>query len=136
MIVKTLLSLFLPEMTIMKHLMILLAVMFSFSLKAQNPEKLSREINDEGIALYRSEMASWNGTDIFIENYKNRENIGGYFSYSDPEMYFFSKDEKVIGTISFPANYNPKDAKLDLTGRDFTPQETEYFTVRQNALKE
>jgi len=135
---KTLLSLFLLEMTVMKYLLIILAVLFSFSMKAQNTEKLSKEINDEGIALYRSETASWNGTDIFMENYKNRENIGGYFSYSDhgvPKCIFFSKDEKVIGTISFPANYNPKDAKLDLTGRDFTPQETEYFTIRQNALK-
>lgn len=122
----------------MKHLLIVLAVLFSFFVKTQNLEKLSKEINDEGIALYRSEMASWNGTDIFIENYKNRENIGGYFSYLDngiPKCLFFSKTEKVIGTISFPANYNPKDAKLDLTERNFTPQETEYFTIRQNALK-
>ncbi|KAA0126728.1 hypothetical protein FY557_16260 [Chryseobacterium sp. SN22] len=122
----------------MKHILIVLVVLLSFSVKAQNTEKLSKEINDEGIALYRSEMASWNGTDIFIENYKNRENIGGYFSYLDkdiPKCIFFSKDEKVIGTISFPANYNPKDAKLDLNERDFTLQETEYFTIRQNALK-
>lgn len=122
----------------MKQILTVFAVLCTFTAKAQNPEKISREINEEGIALYHSEMTSWNGTDIFIENYKNRENIGGYFSYLDdgvPKCIFFSKSQKVIGTISFPANYNPNHAKLDLNERDFTPQETEYFTIRQNALK-
>ncbi|SHF21761.1 hypothetical protein [Chryseobacterium takakiae] len=122
----------------MNQILTILAVLFTFPVTAQNPEKFSKEINEEGIALYHSEMTSWNGTDIFIENYKNRENIGGYFSYLDegiPKCIFFSKSQKVIGTISFPANYNPKDAQIDLSERDFTPHETEYFTIRQNALK-
>lgn len=122
----------------MKPILTVFAVLFTLFVNAQNPEKLSKEINEEGIALYHSEMTSWNGTDIFIENYKNRENIGGYFSYLDegvPKCIFFSKSQKVIGTICFPANYNPKDAKIDLNERDFTPQETEYFTIRQNALE-
>ncbi len=134
----TLLLLFLSKLTTMKQLLTVFAVLLTLLVKSQNTEKLSKEIKEEGIALYHSEMASWNGTDIFIENYKNRENIGGYFSYLDegvPKCIFFSKSQKVIGTISFPANYNPKDAKLDLSERDFTPQETEYFTIRQNALK-
>lgn len=122
----------------MNQILTVLAVLFTFPVAAQNPEKFSKEINEEGVALYHSEMTSWNGTDIFIENYKNRENIGGYFSYLDagiPKCVFFSKNQKVIGTISFPANYNPKDAKIDLEERDFTQKETEYFTIRQNALK-
>ncbi|MEC3874691.1 hypothetical protein [Chryseobacterium salviniae] len=122
----------------MKQILTVLAVLFIFPAAGQNPDKLSKEISEEGIALYQSEMTSWNGTDIFIEHYKNRDNIGGYFSYLDegtPKCIFFSKSQKVIGTICFPANYNPKDAKLDLVERDFTPKETEYFTIRQNALK-
>ncbi|WP_066440216.1 hypothetical protein [Chryseobacterium sp. CCH4-E10] len=122
----------------MNQILTVLAVLFTFPVTAQDPEKFSKEINEEGIALYHSEMTSWNGTDIFIEHYKNRENIGGYFSYLDegiPKCIFFSKSQKVIGTISFPANYNPKDAKIDLMERNFTQQETEYFTIRQNALK-
>lgn len=122
----------------MNQILTVLAVLFTFPVTAQNPEKLSKEVNEEGIALYQSEMTSWNGTDIFIEHYKNRENIGGYFSYLDegiPKCVFFSKSQKVIGTISFPANYNSKDAQIDLDERNFTPHETEYFTIRQNALK-
>ncbi len=49
-------------------------------ISAQDLEKIAQEITDEGIQLYRSEMASWYGTDVFVENYKQRENIGGYFS--------------------------------------------------------
>ncbi|WP_052248543.1 hypothetical protein [Chryseobacterium taiwanense] len=122
----------------MKKNLAVLFILFGVLFNAQNLEKLSKEINDEGIALYRSEMASWYGTDVFTANYEKRENIGGYFSYIDnnvPKCIFFSKDQKVIGTISFPTNYNPKDANLDLKERDFTPIETEYFTIRQNALK-
>ena len=56
-------------------------------------------------------MASWYGTDLFLENYKNRDNIGGYFSYTDNDIskcIFFSKADnpKVIGTISFDSTYN------------------------------
>lgn len=112
---------------------ILLVTLFN----AQNLEKISKEINEEGIALYRSEMASWYGTDILRENYDKMENVGGYFSYIDesvPKCVFFSKENKVLATIAFPTNYNPKDAKFDLKERDFTPLETDYFTIRQNAL--
>lgn len=121
----------------MKYIFTLFLVLFVASFEAQNLEKISKEINEEGIALYRSEMASWYGTDVFRENYDKMENVGGYFSYIDesvPKCIFFSKENKVLGTIAFPTNYNPKDAKLDLKERDFTPIETEYFKIRQNAL--
>ncbi|WP_159473352.1 hypothetical protein [Chryseobacterium sp. 18068] len=121
----------------MKNIIAILFILLAVSFQAQNLAKLSREINEEGIALYRSEMASWYGTDAFRANYEQMENVGGYFSYIDdsvPKCIFFSKENKVIGTIAFPTNYNPQNAKLDLKERDFTPTETEYFTIRQNAL--
>lgn len=121
----------------MKNIIAVLFIFFVASFQAQNLEKLSKEIKEEGIALYRSEMASWYGTDVFKANYKQMENVGGYFSYIDdsvPKCIFFSRENKIIGTIAFPTNYNPQNAKLDLKERDFTPTETEYFTIRQNAL--
>lgn len=121
----------------MKNIITVLFILFAVSFQAQNLEKLSKEINEEGIALYRSEMASWYGTDVFKANYEQMENVGGYFSYIDdsvPKCIFFSKESKVIGTIAFPTNYNPQNAKLDLKERNFTPTEAEYFTIRQNAL--
>ena len=120
-----------------KTFYLLLFVMFSIQLSAQNLEKIAQEIKDEGIQLYRSEMASWYGTDVFIENYKERDNIGGYFSYIKedevPTCVFYSKEKKVIGTISFPTSYDPRNSKLDLSVRDFTEVEKEYFTIRKAA---
>lgn len=121
----------------MKNIIAVLFILFAASFQAQNLEKLSKEINEEGIALYRSEMASWYGTDVFKANYEQMENVGGYFSYIDksvPKCIFFSKENKVLATIAFPTNYNPQNAKLDLKERDFTPTESEYFTIRENAL--
>jgi hypothetical protein len=46
----------------------------------------AQSIVDEGKLLYHSEMASWYGTDVFLDNYKSRENIGGYISYMDNKL--------------------------------------------------
>lgn len=107
----------------------------------KNPTEEAQSIVAEGKLLYKSEMASWYGTDLFLENYKDRENIGGYFSYTDNDIakcIFFSKAEnpKVIGTISFDSTYNVKTAKTDLTERDFTQTEKDLFQIRTIALEE
>jgi hypothetical protein len=110
-------------------------------LGQKNPTEEAQPIVDEGKLLYRSEMASWYGTDLFLENYKDRENVGGYFSYPDKDItkcIFFSKAEnpKVIGTISFDSTYNVKTAKTDFTERDFTTNENDLFIIRKIALSE
>ncbi|MGV8914083.1 MAG: hypothetical protein ACOH1X_01405 [Kaistella sp.] len=69
----------------------LFAVLF-ISISAQDLQKIAKEITDEGITLYRIEVASWYGTDMFLENYNNKENIAGYVSYIDngvPKCVFF-----------------------------------------------
>jgi hypothetical protein len=104
-----------------------------------NPTALAKPNVDEGKRLYKSEMASWYGTDLFLESYKNRANIGGYFSYIDngtPKCVFFSKSDKpkVIGTISFDSTYNTKTAKTDLTEREYTKLENDLFAIRKIAL--
>lgn len=102
--------------------------------------KISDSLVAEGLRLYKSEMASWYGTDIFLEKYKNRENVGGYFSYSDnnfAKCIFFSKGDtpKVIGTISFDTYYNVNNAQVDLNEREFTGNENELWAIRRIALK-
>ncbi|HEX6170079.1 MAG TPA: hypothetical protein VFZ33_10315 [Chitinophagaceae bacterium] len=119
-----------------------LLTVLSLSLFGQeNPTEQAKPIVLEGKMLYKSEMASWYGTDIFLENYKNRENIGGYFSYTDKDIakcIFFSKSDnpKVIGTISFDSTYNIKTATTDFTERDFTINETNLYVIRKIALAE
>ena len=104
-----------------------------------NPTTLAQPIVEEGKRLYKSEMASWYGTDLFLEIYKDRTNIGGYFSYTENEIskcIFFSKKDnpKVIGTISFDSTFNIKIAKTDLVEREFTKLEYEIYTIRKIAL--
>lgn len=120
----------------------LIFTLFTFSVLAQNNlTKEAQLIVAEGKLLYKSEMASWHGTDLFVEKYKDRQNIGGYFSYSENEIskcIFFSKSDnpKVIGTISFDDAYNVKTAKMDLTERDFIKHEDDIYQIRKLALTE
>ncbi|MEL1241860.1 hypothetical protein [Flavobacterium flavipallidum] len=122
-----------------KHLFILLFSTLNCIGQSKNKEQIQKNL-DEGKKLYQSEMASWYGTDIFLAKYPEREKIGGYFSYSDNEKskcIFFSKEEnpKVIGTITFDDSFNINKATTDLANRNFTKNELDYYTLRQNAKK-
>lgn len=91
----------------------------------------------EGKLLYKTEMASWHGTDLFLEHYKEKENIGGYFSYLENEKaicIFFSKAAmpKVIGAVSFDSTYNLDMANIDLSVRDFTTKEKDLYDQEKN----
>ena len=126
----------------MNKALIFILTLVSLSVLGQdNPTEQAQPIVAEGKLLYKSEMASWYGTDLFLEIYKDRENIGGYFSYTDDEVskcIFFSKADqpKVIGTISFDNTFEVKSAKTDLTERDFTTNENDLYTIRKIALAE
>src|SRR5687767_9398509 len=119
-----------------------LLTLSSLSVFGQNnPTEEAQPIVAEGKLLYKSEMASWYGKDLFLENFKDRENMGGYFSYSDNELakcIFFSKADKpkVIGTISFDSTYNTRTANVSLTEREFTRTENDLYEIRKLALTE
>ena len=124
-----------------RPLTIILTLIALNVLGQKNPSEKAKPIVAEGKLLYKLEMASWYGTDLFLENYKNRENIGGYFSYVDYDIskcIFFSKSDnpKVIGTISFDSTYNVNTAKIDLTERDLTRNEYNLYVIRRVALVE
>jgi hypothetical protein len=124
-----------------KTLTIIFAL-FSLSVLSQNNlTKEAQLIVAEGKLLYKSEMASWYGTDLFLEKFKDRQNIGGYFSYSENEVskcIFFSKSDnpKVIGAISFDETYDVKAAKIDLSERELTQNENDIYQIRKLALAE
>lgn len=103
-------------------------------------EKQAEAIAQEGKRLYKSEFASWNGTDIFLAQSKQAEKIGGYFSYpaaGGEECVFFSKGDSptVIGSVLFDSTNNIKGAKSDLEERSFTAEENNYYSIRLNALR-
>ncbi|MDP1817975.1 MAG: hypothetical protein Q8K92_26215, partial [Leadbetterella sp.] len=52
----------------------------------KTPTEEAKPIVEEGKRLYRSEMASWYGTDLFLEKHKDQSSIGGYFSYTDNDI--------------------------------------------------
>ena len=123
----------------MKQIFPILLIFYTINLFGQNTEKLTKPIIEEGKRLYKSEMSSWLGTDLFLTKYKDRENIGGYFSYSENNEninIFFSKDEnpKIIGTIKFDETFDLNKATVDLTQRDFKDEENEIYSLRKKAL--
>lgn len=125
----------------MKKIVWLLSTLVSIHVLAQDDlTALTKPIVDEGKRLYRSEMASWYGTDLVLEAYKDRDNIGGYFSYTEDHItkcIFFSRSAtpQVIGTISFDSTYNTETATTDLTVRAFTTLENDLYTLRKTAAE-
>jgi hypothetical protein len=126
----------------MNRILVFILSFLSLNVFGQsNPTENAQPIVAEGKLLYKSEMASWFGTDLFLESYKDRGNVGGYFSYADnglTKCIFFSKGDKVkvIGTISFDSTYNTNTANVNLTERGFTKIENDLYEIRKLALAE
>lgn len=112
-------------------------------VKAQQNVDLSYiadSITADANLLYRSEMASWYGTDIFMVQSNDKTKAKGYFSYVLPSAarcIFFTGDEvpKVIGSITFDSTYNVSTAITDFTERYFTEVEKEIFDFRKKSLE-
>jgi hypothetical protein len=117
----------------------ILSIVHAFAQK-MDQIKVADSIKNEGMALYKSEWASWYGTDIFVEKCKARREVaGGYISYDSGEglvNIFFSKESqpKVLSTITFGYDFNSKQYSLDTTDRYFSIREKELYTIRQNAI--
>lgn len=130
------------KLLLLKLLILLLSIsVLSQGIDNTNIEKITKEIVDEGKRIYKLELASWHGTDTFLNSYKDQNNIGGYFSYVNNDTVkciFFSREPVpgVIGTILFDTTFNPQKTICNLSKRNFTANELELYTIRTNALKE
>lgn len=103
-------------------------------------DSLTAPIVREGKYLYQLETASWNGTDIFLENYTEKSKIGGYFSYienSTTRCVFVSNEDKpkVIGTIYFDSTLSKNSSILSLEERTLSTKESEIWELREAAYK-
>ncbi|WP_295792535.1 hypothetical protein [Mucilaginibacter sp.] len=104
-------------------------------------DRATDSIQTEGKALYRSEWASWYGTDVFLEKCPAKKALsGGYFSYETSDQLvniFFSNGDspKVIATISFGKDFNQDNYKLDTAERNLTNIERDYYNIRTVAFK-
>lgn len=103
-------------------------------------EKQAQLIFEEGLKLYRSEMASWHGTDLFLKQQpQKRSLIRGYVSYVENSIascVFYSETAKVIGTVRFDLGFNLDHADVDTLERSFTPLEEELFKIRTAVSRE
>ena len=128
----------------MKAKIVLYFLFVSLPLFAQSKKilKQAAEIEAEGRMLYRSEMASWYGSDLFMETFKNNTSrIGGYISYPQEEetkCVFYSNDPepKALGTISFDSTFSVKTALQVYIERQLSDVEKEYVTLRVKAKAE
>lgn len=127
----------------MKKLTFTLLLLFSVSVYSQNAEleKIAQDITEEGKLLYRLELAAWYGMDIFKDNFKENNRIGGYFSYLDsktPKCLIFSNEQnpRVIGMVSFGDIKLIETATIDFKERDFKSHEKELYAIRAKALTE
>lgn len=115
-------------------------LVMSYLTLAQTVEEIA--IVEEGKKLYRLEMASWNGTDLFRMKYANKlDQVGGYVSYETGDTVrciFFTagKPSKVILSISFDSTYNIEAAQVDASSRELSPYESEIVDMRQTSLAE
>lgn len=120
---------------------LLLLLLFPVTVFAQQTDA-EKDVVEEGRALYRSEMASWHGTDLFLEQFAHhRANIGGYFSYPDGELtrcVFYDKqaEPEILAAIAFDQTFDIKTAAVDSTRKAFSETETTLYAIRQAALAE
>jgi hypothetical protein len=127
-----------------KQILISLMLLVSITRAFAQHEKLDRitdSISTEGKALYRSEWASWYGTDIFVEKCPVKRPLsGGYFSYETNDNLinlFFSKDAEpvVLVTVTFGKDFNTENYKLDTVPRKLNKTEHDYYMIRMAAVK-
>jgi len=99
-------------------------------------------IVEEGKKLYKSEMASWYGSDLFLNKFSHKaDKAGGYVSYTINDVstcIFFSKGDNptVLCTINFDQSYNLKTALVDSIERQLLPLESELIVIRKLAKSE
>ncbi len=124
-----------------KVLIIIITITIGANSNGQSKEQ--KRIIKEGTKLYKTEMASWYGTDIFLEKFGDkRQNTDGYFSYLTPNnnavCVFFSKDDnpRIIGTFTFDSTFDVSTAIVNGQEREPTKQESDLLTIRQKALAE
>ncbi|NIG55603.1 hypothetical protein [Chitinophaga sp. Cy-1792] len=125
----------------MKPILTLIMLLISAPMFAQ--QNNTDMIVQEGKMLYRSEMASWNGTDLMLEKFKGAdlEKIGGYFSYeknsNEINCVFFNRDAvpKIIFAVTFDSTLEIVNARVNNEERAATKLELEYYAIRQTTLE-
>jgi hypothetical protein len=101
------------------------------------------KILKEGQLLFRSEKASWYGTDEFLSKYPNlRDSIGGYLSYEGDDHHEFNiiltreNPFRILARLEFDSLPREKPISIDMTNRNPTQKERDLIIIRQDALNQ
>jgi hypothetical protein len=111
----------------------------SASFSQMDTGHMNDSIYVEGFKLYRSEIASWYGTDLLSADFSYlKSDIGGYFSYSEnyiTNCVFFSKGDnpRILLSITFDTSYRSDRAIVDTSQRNFSVKEKDLYTIRKLA---
>ncbi|XLS30647.1 hypothetical protein ACJD0Z_07425 [Flavobacteriaceae bacterium M23B6Z8] len=102
-----------------------------------------KETESETIALalelYKSESASWQSTDLLLEQHKNLlASVKGYISYNEGEVtksiYYGGNHEKVFFQVTFKDLLKFRNLyEIDTVVREITPFEKRLISVRELA---
>jgi len=116
-----------------------LFVVVGFS-QNKNIEKTKAKTLKIAYELYKSELASWNSTDILYESFSNRMNeIGGYLSYTVGEntiaiYYDKTEDKNVIFSVTYPEIVIFKNKfEIDTIVRNPNPKELRLIAARDKS---
>lgn len=119
--------------------LLLLTIFCPTSLFSQHNEK---EIMEQGKLLYKSEKASWQGTDMFLDRFPEKSKLaGGYFSYTEKDRnicVFYDRDTvpKTVAVFSFDDTYLSVRAQIDTVAREFSDYEKDLYSIRKEAMAE
>jgi hypothetical protein len=123
----------------MNKLISFFALLFCFLTIHGQPK--GDDILKEGQLMYRSERASWYGTDEFLSKFPDlRDSIGGYLSYegNNHRMYniFFGRSNpyKILARLEFDSLPKTKPISIDLNNKEPDLKERDLITIRQDAI--
>ncbi len=123
----------------MRPILIILFSLVFYTSHGTDLQKKAAEIQAEAFKIYRSEKASWLGTDIMQEVYDSGipSNLKGYFSYATENTVrcvFYSNDSipKILLTIEFDPSFDPEKTTVADYAREFSEREKEYYLLRKS----
>ena len=125
----------------MKFLVLAINIVIATTNLIGQDREAQMALFNEGTALYRSEMASWYGSDVFLAKFPvQSKNFRGYFSYAigdSAKCLFYSNSTPpvVLATMTFDMTYSLKTVKIDSAVRGFTPFENELCAIRDAAVE-
>lgn len=125
----------------MKEAIPFILAIFLFLPSFAQSTREEREVVQEALKLYRSEMASWHGTDLFIQHFPDKQpGAGGYFSYPEGDRticVFYSNAEQpnVLVSFSFDSTYNPETVVIDDMERPLSEKEADLLAIRMATLE-